>query len=85
MSQPKRSDDVAPSEARPGPLSRFEGHCLCRRTRECEELLQLALLGVEQVQQRHCPDPDLSEIAIHLSDAERHVELARRLASRWSE
>lgn len=65
-------------------LSRFEGHCLCRRTHECEELLQLAVLGVEQAQARHVPDRDLAEIANHLNEAERHVEHARRLASRWS-
>ena len=77
--------DSATAEAPAQPLSRFEGHCLCRRTRECEELLQLAVLGVEQAQERHPPDHDLAEIAAHLSEAERHVELARKLALRWSE
>ena len=84
MSQPKRSDSTLPVDPQATPLSRFEGHCLCRRTRECEELLQLAVLGVEQAQERHLPDETLTEIASHLSEAERHVELARRLALRWS-
>ncbi|MDM0002555.1 hypothetical protein QTI24_28405 [Variovorax sp. J22P240] len=66
-------------------LSPFEGHCLCRRTRECAELLQLAVLGVEQTRERHAPDADLVAIAEHLAQAEHHVERARQLASRWSE
>lgn len=66
-------------------LSRFEGHCLCQRTRECESLLQLAVLGVIEAIERHCPDQDLADIARHLGEAERHVEAARRLAARWSE
>jgi hypothetical protein len=91
MSQSKPRTDSPPAQdqaqpALPTPsLSRFEGHCLCRRTRECEELLQLAVLGVEQVQERHCADQDLAEIASHLAEAEQHVEIARRLAARWSE
>ncbi|WP_345538907.1 hypothetical protein [Variovorax defluvii] len=63
-------DSAAPLQAASEPLSRFEGHCLARRTRECEELLQLAVLGVEQARQRHVPDQDLAEIAGHLSEAE---------------
>ncbi len=55
------------------PLSRFEGHCLCRRMCECEELLQLAVLRVERVQARSFMDPALSEIAYRLSQAERDV------------
>lgn len=85
MHRPEANGSVQSVEAQAEPLSRFEGHCLCRRTRECEELLQLAVLGVEQVQERHCPDRDLAEIARHLAEAERHVEAARRLATRWSE
>ena len=78
--------EEAAAEAAPrAPLSRFEGHCLCRRTRECEELLQLAVLGIEQTRERHAPDADLREIAEHLTEAERHVEIAHRLAARWSE
>jgi|KBSMisStaDraftv2_1062788.scaffolds.fasta_scaffold1459693_2 hypothetical protein len=76
---------AATEAASRAPLSRFEGHCLCRRTRECEELLQLAVLGIEQTRERHAPDTDLREIAEHLTEAERHVEIARRLAARWSE
>jgi hypothetical protein len=57
-------------------LSRFEGHCPCRRTRECEELLQLAVLGVERAREGHRADHDLVAIAEHLSQAERHVEIA---------
>ena len=41
--------DVPPTD-RPEPLSRFEGRCLYRRTCECEEALQLAVLGVEHTQ-----------------------------------
>jgi hypothetical protein len=85
MHRPQASDKLPSANSKAGPLSRFEGHCLCRRMRECEELLQLAVLGVEQVQSRHCPDRDLAAIAGHLADAERHVEAARRLAARWSE
>jgi hypothetical protein len=70
----------------PGPtLSRFEGHCLHRRTLECEALLQLAVLGAEQAQARHGDSTDLSEIVAHLNEAEKHVESARRLAERWRE
>jgi hypothetical protein len=84
------SPQTQPGRARPGaveaqPLSRFEGHCLCQRTRECESLLQLAVLGVIEAIERHCPDQDLSDIARHLDEAEQHVEAARRLAARWSE
>ena len=67
------------------PLSRLEGHCLCQRTRECESLLQLAVLGVIKAIERHCPDQDLADIARHLGEAERQVEAARRLAARWRE
>ena len=76
---------VAPADTqdRP-PLSRFEGHCLCRRTRECEEALQLAVLGVARALEGRRPDDNLAEIAEHLAEAERHVEVALRLASRWS-
>jgi hypothetical protein len=86
--KPAASTDVAPvapaeAEDRP-PLSRFEGHCLCRRTRECEEALQLAVLGIARALEGRCPDDNLAEIAEHLAEAERHVEVARRLASRWS-
>ena len=84
MDPAEQRDSAPPPEAPAEPLSRFEGHCLCRRTRECEELLQLAVLGVEQARQRHRPDRDLADIASHLIEAERHVEIARRLASRWS-
>ena len=67
------------------PLSRFEGQCLWRRTRECEELLQLAVLGVEGAQARHgCDDEALSQIAELLRDAEQAVETARQIATRWS-
>jgi hypothetical protein len=85
MRQPKASVSPPPAQDPVAPLSRFEGHCLCRRTRECEELLQLAVLGVEQAHERHRGDPNLEEIASHLNEAERHVEAARRLAARWSE
>lgn len=81
MAAPKYDD----GRGQETPLSRFEGRCLCRRTCECEELLQLAVLGVEQARGRHLPDRDLAEIAHHLTEAERHVEQARRLAARWSE
>lgn len=68
------------------PLSRFEGWCLCRRTRECEELLQLAVLGVEGVQVRHgSNNRALSEIAALLREAKRAVEMAREIAMRWSQ
>ena len=43
----------APPANRPEPLSRFEGRCLYRRTCECDEALQLAVLGVERTQERH--------------------------------
>ena len=66
------------------PLSRLEEQCLCRRTRECEEALQLAVLGVERACEGRSSDARLAEIAEHLGEAERHVEIARRLASRWS-
>ena len=66
----------------PVPLSPFEIRCLCRRTLECEALLQLAVLGVEQACERHAPDAELREIAVHLGEAERHVEMARQLACR---
>jgi len=45
----------------------------------------VAVLGIEQTRERHAPDTDLREIAEHLTEAERHVEIARRLAARWSE
>jgi len=83
MAQVDHTGEPLPAEEAAVALSRFEGHCLCRRMCECEELLQLAVLGVERVQDRPCMDPALSEIADHLSQAERHVEIARRLASRW--
>lgn len=85
MHRPEASGKAPPVDAQAEPLSRFEGHCLCRRTLECEELLQLAVLGVEQAQERHPPDHDLTAIATHLAEAERHVAVARRLAERWSE
>jgi hypothetical protein len=47
----------APREDQPEPLSCFEHLCLCRRTCECEELLQLSVLGVEQTQERQGDDP----------------------------
>jgi hypothetical protein len=64
----------------PEPLSGFEGRCLCRRTCECKELLQLAVLGVEQARERHGDDPTLGLIAEFLRDAEYAVEQAGRLA-----
>jgi hypothetical protein len=73
----------APSTDRPEPLSRFEGRCLYRRTCECDEALQLAVLGVERTQGRHGDDPTLSLIAELLRDAEDAVQQARRLAQRW--
>jgi hypothetical protein len=84
---PRRSDSMPPDAmpAQSPPLSRFEGHCLSQRTRECELLLQLAVLGVAQAIERHCPDDDLADVAHHLREAERHVEIARQLAARWSE
>ncbi len=61
-------------------LSRFESSCLLRRTCECDELLQLAVLGVEHTQERHGDDLTLSLIAEFLRDAEYAVRQARRLA-----
>lgn len=75
----------APSADRPEPLSRFEGRCLYRRTCECDEALQLAVLGVEQTQERHGDDETLSLIAEFLRDAEQAVQQARRLAQRWQD
>ncbi|MDM0030387.1 hypothetical protein [Variovorax saccharolyticus] len=76
--------ELAPSGAAdrplPGPLSPFELRCLCRRTIECEALLQLAVLGVEQACERHAPDAELRAIAAHLGEAEHHAEMARQLA-----
>ncbi|WP_213956787.1 MULTISPECIES: hypothetical protein [unclassified Variovorax] len=63
------------------PLSRFEWQCLCQRMHECEALLQLAVLGVAQAVERHRPDSDLADIARCLDEAERVVEIARRIAS----
>ena len=84
MRPPLHSDSPTCSATATPPLSRFEGHCLCQRLRECEALLQLAVLGVAQASERHGPDRDLTAIASHLSDAERHVATACRLAVRWS-
>ena len=67
------------------PLSRFEGRCLYRRTCECDEALQLAVLGVERTQERHGEDPTLSLIAELLRDAEDAVQQARRLAQPWQD
>ncbi|MDM0022663.1 hypothetical protein [Variovorax saccharolyticus] len=68
--------------ALPASLSPFEIRCLCRRTLECEALLQLAVLGIEQACERHAPDAELRKIAAHLGEAERHAEMARQLACR---
>lgn len=73
----------APAANGPEPLSRFEGRCLYRRTCECDEALQLAVLGVEHTQERHGDDPTLNLIAGLLRDAEDAVQQARRLAQRW--
>ena len=62
------------------PLTHFERSCLLRRTCECDELLQLAVLGVEHTQERHGDDATLSLIAEFLRDAEYAVQQARRLA-----
>ncbi|CAN7323781.1 hypothetical protein [Variovorax sp. LjRoot178] len=75
----------APSADRPEPLSRFEGRCLYRRTCECDEALQLAVLGVERTHGRHGDDPTLSLIAELLRDAAYAVQQARRLAQRWQD
>ena len=83
MEQGERTDRPLPAEA-PEPLSRFEGQCLWRRTCECEELLQLAVLGVEHAREQHPRDDNLAEIAAHLAEAERHAELAHKLALKWS-
>lgn len=77
--------NAASSADRAGPLSRFEGRCLYRRTCECDEVLQLAVLGVEHTQERHGDDPTLSLIAEFLRDAEYAVQQARRLAQRWQD
>jgi hypothetical protein len=75
----------APAGKQSEPLSRFEGRCLWRRTRECEELLQLAVLGVEGAQARRGSDDEaLSQIAELLREAERAVEVARQIAIRWN-
>ena len=74
----------APAGKQPEPLSRFEGRCLWQRTRECEELLQLAVLSVEGAQARHGSDKALSEIAELLREAERAVAVARQIAMRWN-
>ena len=66
------------------PLSGFEARCLCRRTCECEALLQLAVLGIEQAQARHDPSDALDEIAELLREAEDAVERAHRLAAQLS-
>lgn len=76
--------DAPPADV-PAPLSRFEGRCLYRRTCECDEALQLAVLGVEHTQERHAEDPTLSLIAEFLRDAEYAVQQARRLAQRWQD
>jgi hypothetical protein len=62
------------------PLSRFETSCLLRRTCECDELLQLAVLGVEHALERHRDEATLSLIAEFLRDAHYAVQQARRLA-----
>jgi len=62
------------------PLTHFESSCLLRRTCECDELLQLAVLGVEHAQEQHGDDATLSLIAEFLRDAEHAVQQARRLA-----
>jgi hypothetical protein len=51
-----------------------------RRTCECDELLQLAVLGMERTQERHRDEATLSLIAEFLRDAEYAVQQARRLA-----
>ncbi|MDM0108011.1 hypothetical protein QTH97_23890 [Variovorax sp. J22R24] len=73
----------APGDEHPPRLSGFEGRCLCRRTCECEELLQLAVLGVEDAQARHGDDEALNQVAALLREAERCVEEARVIAARW--
>jgi len=75
----------APSADRPEPLSRSEGRCPYRRTCECDEALQLAVLGVEHTQERLGEDPTLGLIAEFLRDAEHAVQQARRLAQRWQD
>ena len=75
----------APSAEGLEPLSKFEGRCLYRRTCECDEALQLAVLGVEHTQERHGDDPTLKLIAGLLRDAEDAVQQARRLAQRWQD
>jgi hypothetical protein len=62
------------------PLTHFERSCLLRRTCECDELLQLAVLGVEHAQERDDADATLSLIAEFLRDAEFAVRQAKRLA-----
>ncbi|MEJ8859960.1 hypothetical protein WKW79_35805 [Variovorax robiniae] len=84
MNPQTQAGRAPPVKVEAQPLSRFEGHCLCQRTRECESLLQLAVLGVIEAIERHSPDQDLAAIAHHLGEAEQHVEAARRLAARWN-
>lgn len=78
-------DGEADSAERPEPLSRFEGRCLHRRTCECDEALQLAVLGVEHAQECHGDHPTLRLIAQFLRDAEFAVQQARRLAQQWQD
>lgn len=62
--------------------SSFERRCLCRRACQCEELLQLAVLGLETAQERrHGAREELFEIAQLLREAVQVVERAHEIAA----
>ena len=79
MDTPAHAPDGLSCPRSPEPLSRFERACLLRRTCECEELLQLAVLGVEHAQERHGGEA-LEAIAELLRDAAYAIQQAKGLA-----
>lgn len=68
------------SEA-PAALSRHEAGCLCVRLAECDELLQVAILGTDEACSKTGDAGDLVAIRCSLELAEAQLAKARALAA----
>jgi hypothetical protein len=75
------------SPARPaGPcLSDFERRCLIKRISDCNELIQLAVMGADSVRDRSAGLAELEHIGDALDAAQRLIARAESLAARLAE
>ena len=67
-------------ECSPG-LTTHESRCLCARLTECDELLQLAILGADQACNKTRCAAELMAIRSSLEVAEAQISRARALAN----